>query len=371
MRYLSQAKYLKQKRKIDFLLLILTVIFTLFGLVMVYEASNVSAFQDFADKYYYLKDQLTWTVIGFILLIVAVFIPYKKYFNLAIPLLFLTIFSLGLVLIPGIGLKVLGARRWINLGFITFQPSELAKLSMVLYLAAWLSRKEKGKFFSFIFLLSLIVGLVILQPDLGTAVILTLIFIMVYFISRAPLWHFSVLIPAATLAVVILAVVSPYRYQRLVTFFNPNIDPLGSSYHIRQILISLGSGGLTGLGLGASRQKYQYLPEATTDSIFAIIAEELGFVGASLLVLGFLVLLYRILKIVKNSPDRLSFLLSGGILSLLAAQIIINLGSMVALFPLTGVPLPFISYGGSNLVVSLTAIGIILNISRHTVSDKK
>lgn len=371
MRYLSQTKYLKQKRKIDFWLLIITVIFTLFGLVMVYEASNVAAFQDFSDKYYYLKDQLTWAGIGFILLTAAVFFPYKKYFDLAIPFLFFTIISLGLVLVPGIGIKVLGARRWINLGFISFQPSELAKLSMVLYLAAWLSRKEKGKFLSFIFLLSLIVGLIILQPDLGTAVILTLIFIMVYFLSRAPLWHFSVLIPAAAIAVIFLAVVSPYRYQRLITFFNPNIDPLGSSYHIRQILISLGSGGLTGLGLGASRQKYQYLPEATTDSIFAIIAEELGFVGASLLVLGFLFFLYRILKIVKNSPDRISFLLAGGILSLFAGQIIINLGSMVALFPLTGVPLPFISYGGSNLVVSLTAIGIILNISRHCTTDKK
>ncbi|OGG02930.1 cell division protein FtsW [Candidatus Gottesmanbacteria bacterium RBG_16_37_8] len=344
--------------------------FTVFGLVMIYEASNVAAFQLFNDKYHFVKDQLTWAIFGFGLLIISSRIHYKKYFNLAAPLLVVSIISLIAVLIPGIGLKLLGARRWISIGQFSFQPSELSKISLILYLSAWLTSKEKGRLGAFIFLLGLIVGLIILQPDLGTAVILTSIFMMMYFISQAPIWHFLVLIPSAIVSIIILAIVSPYRYQRLMTFFDPNRDPLGSSYHIRQILISLGSGGIFGLGLGASRQKYQFLPEATTDSIFAIIGEELGFLGTCFLIIMFLIFLYRIYIIVKSSPDKFAFLLSAGILSLFGFQILINIGAMVAIFPLTGIPLPFISYGGSNLIISLLSIGILLNISKYRVQKK-
>ncbi|KKS98563.1 MAG: stage V sporulation protein E, cell division protein FtsW [Candidatus Gottesmanbacteria bacterium GW2011_GWA2_43_14] len=370
MYFHDRVKYFRQEKKSDFLLLGLSLLFTLFGLLMIYEASNFAAFESFADKYHFVRDQFVWSLIGVVVMGLAAFFPYKKYFQLSVPFLLVTIVSLIAVLIPGLGIKVLGARRWLSLGFINFQPSELAKLTLIIYLASWLNSKEKGRLASFMVLLSIIVGLVLLQPDLGTAIILTAIFLTVYFVSQAPWWQFVLLIPLSVLGVLIMAVISPYRYQRLMTFFNPELDPLGSSYHIRQILISLGSGGLSGLGLGASRQKYLYLPEATTDSIFAIIGEELGFLGSGILIFLYLLFLYRIFLTVKNAPDKMSYLLGSGIMAFFGFQIIVNLGSMVAVLPLTGVPLPFISYGGSSLLVSLTCVGIILNISRQAVKKK-
>lgn len=360
-------KLLKQKRHIDFSIILISLTLCLFGLLMIFEASNVVAFKTFGDKYHFVKEQFLWFVVGSLGLVITTFIPYKKYYSLSIPAIFFTIITLILVLLPGFGIKALGATRWLNIGLFIFQPSEVAKLALILYLSSWFTVREKGRLLPFLFLLLLIVGLVVLQPDLGTAIILCSIFITVYFLSGATLWHFLLLIPLVGTAVFYLAITSAYRFTRLISFLNPNLDPLGASYHIRQILIATGSGGLWGLGLGASRQKYQYLPEATTDSIFAIIGEEFGFLGCTMLILFFLLLLYRIFHVVKHAPDKQSFLLSGGILTLIGSQIIINLGSMVALFPLTGVPLPFISYGGSNLIVSLTSIGIILNISRYRI----
>lgn len=361
---------IKQKKKIDFVIISLVIGFCLFGLIMIYEASNIMALRNFGDKYFFIKDQILWIVIGLLCMFLVSKIHYKKYYYMSVPLIFVSILTLIAVFIPGIGKKLLGAKRWISLGIFNFQPSEFVKLSIILYLSSWLSTPEKKRFTAFLLLFFLIVGLVILQPDLGTAFILTVIFIVSYFLSGATLWHFIVLIPVSIIAVLGLAVSSPYRLRRIMTFLNPNFDPMGSSYHIRQILISFGSGGLWGLGIGASRQKYLYLPEATTDSIFAIIGEELGYIGAVFFIIVFLILLIRIYRIVKLAPDKHSFLLSGGILTYLSIQTIINLGSMVAIFPLTGVPLPFISYGGSNLIVTLMAIGIVLNINKYIV-DKK
>lgn len=366
----KSLKFFRQEKRIDLWLLILSIFLTIFGIIMIFDASNVLAFENFNNKYYFIKDQLIWSIIGLILLIIMVNINYKSLYQLAVPAMLLTILSLIAVLIPGIGIKIMGARRWLGFREFSFQPSELAKLSLILYLSSWLSSKEKGRFWSFMTLFLLVVGLVILQPDLGTSIILSSIFLILYFISGGSIWHFFLLIPLAILGTVILAVTSPYRYQRLLTFFNPDYDPLGASYHIRQILISFGSGGFWGLGLGASRQKYQFLPEATTDSIFAIVGEELGFVGSFTIIILYLILLYRIYKIAVRAPDKYSSLLAGGILALFGFQIIINLGSMVTVFPLTGVPLPFLSYGGSNLVVSLVAIGIVLNISKAIIHKK-
>lgn len=332
---------------------------------MIFESSNVSAFKDFHDKYRYIRDQGVYFIIGVIGLIVTSFIPYKKYYYWSLPLLLFTIVSLFAVFIPGIGIGAYGANRWISLGSLNFQPAELAKLSLVLYLSAWFSSKEKGRFTSFLLLTGMIVGLVILEPDLGTAVILMCIAMIVYFLSGAPFWHFAMLIPSSILAGVFFAISSPYRMRRLTTFLRPEEDPLGASYHIRQILLSLGSGGLFGMGLGASRQKYQFLPEATTDSIFGIIGEEFGFIGAVVLLIVFAILLYKIAKVAKSARDKYGFLLGGGILALFGCQIAINLGAIVAILPLTGVPLPFISYGGSNLIVSLIAIGILINVSKN------
>lgn len=333
---------------------------------MIFESSNVTAFKDFHDKYHYLRDQSIYFFIGIIGMIVASFVPYKKYYYWSLPLLLFTLVSLFAVFIPGIGVKALGAHRWISFGSFNFQPAELAKLSLVLYLSAWFSSREKERLGAFILFMGLIVGLVIIEPDLGTAIILGCISIVMYFLSGAPFWHFAMLVPSSVVAVVFLAISSPYRMKRLTTFLNPEIDPLGSSYHIRQILISLGSGGLFGMGLGASRQKYQFLPEATTDSIFGIIGEEFGFIGCIILIIVFGILLYKIARVARNTRDKHGFLLAGGILALFGCQIAVNLGAIVAVLPLTGVPLPFISYGGSNLIVSLFAIGILMNISRSS-----
>ena len=371
MRNIRNLHFLPQKNKMDFLLFLLPLALTLFGILMIYEASNIASYQSFSDKYYFVKEQFTAALIGFLILGIFSQIHYRFFFNLAIPTLIVSVISLIIVLIPDYSQKILGARRWLDMGFISFQPSELTKFGLILYLSSWLTDKEKGRLLPFILLLCLIVGLVILQPDLGTAVILTSIFLIVYFLSDSSIWHFIILVPLSIASVIGLSLISPYRYQRLLTFINPASDPLGSSYHIRQILISLGSGGVFGLGLGASRQKYQYLPEATTDSIFAIIGEEFGFFGSVILIAAFMVFLHRIYKLIKSAPDKYSRLLSSGFFALLASQTIINLGAMVALFPLTGIPLPFISYGGSNLVITLAAFGILLNISKFKIQSPR
>lgn len=358
----------KQKKPVDFSILILAIFFSLFGMLMIFESSNVLAFKDFSDKYYFIKEQLKWLILGLVCLIFTSKVSYKRYYSLSFPLLIFTIITLLAVFIPGLGVKALGASRWLKLGPITFQPSELAKLTMIFYLSAWFSNKEKGRLGPFLLFTFLVVGLVILQPDLGTAIILTIIAITLYFLSGAPLWHFLMIVPAVVVSIFILIFTSAYRFRRFTTFLNPNQDPLGASYHIRQILIALGSGGFWGLGLGSSRQKYQYLPEASTDSIFAIVGEELGFIGSALLIIVSVFFLYQMVKIAKKTQDRYGFLMAGGIFTLFASHLLINLGAIVALFPLTGVPLPFISYGGSNLIISLAAVGIIINISKNIVS---
>lgn len=361
-------KLFKQKKQFDYWILIFAVFSSLFGILMIFESSNVVAFKQFGDKYYFVKEQLKWFSLGMISLILTAVISYKRFYRWSFALLIFTLVSLLAVFIPGLGVKTLGASRWLKLGFINFQPAELAKIVMIFYLSAWFSSKEKKRLLPFILLTALVIGLVVVQPDLGTAIILTLIIITLYFLSEAPLWHFLLLIPMSISAILGLIVTSSYRFKRLTTFLNPNTDPLGASYHIRQILISLGSGGFWGLGLGSSRQKYQYLPEASTDSIFAIVGEELGFLGSAIFIILSFIFLYRLFLVAKRAQDRYGRLLAAGIFTLFASQIFINLGAIVAIFPLTGVPLPFISYGGSNLIVSLIGIGIILNISRNSAT---
>lgn len=363
-------KLIKQIKRSDYLILAFAVFFSLFGMLMIFESSNIMAFKEFGDKYFFIKEQFKWFMIGMASLTLTSVISYKKFYSLSLPLLFLTIISLIAVFVPGLGIKALGAARWLKVGFINFQPSELAKLVVIFYLSAWFSEKEKRRLISFLLLVLVVVGLVVLQPDLGTAIVLTIIALSLYFLSGAPYWHFILLVPAVVAAVSILIFTSAYRLRRLTTFLNPNLDPLGASYHIRQILISLGSGGFWGLGLGSSRQKYQYLPEASTDSIFAIVGEELGFVGSSVFIILAFFFLYRIFSVARKAPDRFGFLLASGIFTLFASHFLINLGAIAAIFPLTGVPLPFVSYGGSNLVISLTAVGILINISRTIVSKR-
>ena len=352
-------------KKIDFFLLVSVLFLTFFGLFMIYDASSFVAFRDFADKYHFVKDQIFWIILGIISLLVFSRIDYHRFYNLAIPILLVALAFLALVFVPGVGVKVLGASRWINLRFTVFQPSEFVKLALAIYLAAWFSSKEKGRIWAFLLLLSLVLGLVMLEPDMGTAAIILAEGLVLYFLSGANLRYFAILTPIIAFAGFIFAKLEPYRAARLTTFINANQDINSSSYHVRQILIALGSGGLTGVGLGNSLQKYAYLPENSTDSIFAIIAEELGFVGACFIIAIFLVIVWRGFYIAINSKDAFGKLLAGGITTFLAAQVFINLAAQTALLPLTGIPLPFISYGGSALIINLSAIGILINIGRQ------
>ena len=347
-------------------IIILTIALAFFGLMMILNASSVSALRDFNDPYHYVRDQAMWILLGVGCMTVFSFIDYRSLYRLAIPLLIGGIILLLAVFIPGIGVHALGASRWIDFGIATVQPAELVKVAIIVYLAAWFSRKEKGRLTSFLFLMGIVVGLILMQPNLGTAGIIIGVALAMYFLSGPPLWQFAMLIPAVFSALVVLAISSPYRLERVKTFFNPQIDPQGASYHVRQILIALGSGGWFGTGLGKSRQKFTYLPEVTTDSIFAIISEELGFIGASALILLLAFLVIKSFRIAANAPDMFGSMLASGITIALSVQILVNLASMVALVPLTGTPLPFISYGGSNLLVSFTMVGILVSIARQS-----
>lgn len=352
-------------KKTDIVLLASVVILTFFGLFMIYDASSFVAFRDFGDKYHFVKDQIFWIILGFASMTVFANFNYHRFYNLAVPLLIGSIGLLLMVFIPGLGLNLLGASRWIDFKFFSLQPSEIVKLTLAIYLSAWFSTKEKGRLGAFMLLLGIVLGLIIMEPDMGTAIIILFEAGAIYFLSGAALFQFGIMGVIAVAVSALVAIIEPYRLQRLTTFFNSNQDITGSSYHVKQILIALGSGGLLGLGLGNSLQKYAYLPETATDSIFAIIAEELGFVGAVIVILIFVSIIIRGYKISSTAKDAFGKLLAGGISTYLAAQILINLGSQTASLPLTGVPLPFISHGGSSLIINLSAIGILLNIRKQ------
>ncbi len=355
-------------RRIDLVLIISVLFLTFFGLLMIYDASSFVAFRDFADKYHYLKSQFFWVVAGLSLMTIFSFFDYHKFYNLALPLLLGSLILLILVFVPGIGVNLLGARRWVNLQVFLLQPSEFVKLSLGIYLAAWFSKKEKGRFLAFSCLLALLLFLVILQPDMGTAIVILGEALVMYFLSGGNMVYFLSAIPLVGILGLILIKISPYRAQRLATFLDPNQSVQTSSYHVKQILIALGNGGVFGVGLGNSLQKYAYLPENTTDSIFAIIAEELGFVGSTILIGILAVVVWRGFVIAAKAPDNFGRLLAAGITTFLGIQMIINLGAQTILLPLTGIPLPFISYGGSALIVDLCAVGILLNVARQSRS---
>jgi cell division protein FtsW len=354
-------------KKIDISLLISVVILTFFGLFMIYDASSFVAFRDFGDKYHYLRDQFIWIIFGLGSLTFFSFFDYHKLYALALPILSAALVLLVLVFIPGIGVSLLGAHRWIDTKIFLLQPAEFVKLALAIYLAAWFSNKEKGRLPAFLLLMGLVLGLIMLEPDMGTTFVILSEAFAIYFLSGANVLYFSVIIPLVGFLGFLFIKLSPYRAKRLESFLNVDSALQSSSYHVKQILIALGSGGLLGVGLGNSLQKYAYLPESTTDSIFAIIAEELGFVGAVCLIIFFIFIISRCFRIAANAKDNFGKLLAGGITTFLAVQAIINLAAQTVLVPLTGIPLPFISYGGSSLMIDLTSIGILLNISKQTV----
>jgi len=361
MRYKSTSA-----KKDYFWFYMLPIIFTLVGLFFIFESSAVKSYKDIGDSFHYLKLQGIWFGLGLGLLFFLSIFDYHKLYYFAFFLMTGTIFLLFIVLIPNIGHAAGGARRWLDLGFFNIQPTELAKFSTIIYLASWFIQRERKRFFSFLFLLGLLMFLIILQPNMGTAILIFFLSIIIYYLAGIDIHYLLLLIPVSLGGFYFLVNITPYRFRRLLAFFNPELDPLGITYHLNQILISLSRGGLFGVGFSASKQKYLFLPEAHTDSIFAIIAEEIGFFGSLLLILGLVFFLIKIFKVALKAPDRFGQLLAGGIFAFFNLQILINLGGMVNLIPLTGTPLPFISYGGSNLLVSFALTGILINIYRKS-----
>lgn len=352
-------------KRIDLALLFPILFLSLFGILMIYNGSSIIAFRDFGDKFHYFKEQLTWMIVGYSFLILFSFLDYHILYKLALPILIVAIIILFGVFIPGLGVYALGAHRWINLQLFVLQPAEFVKLSLAIYLSAWFSHKEKERFLAFCLLIGLVLLLIMLQPDMGTASVILFEALIVYFLSGGSIKQFTLILPIIIATGSLLVFIAPYRMSRVVAFLNTGKSLDSTSYHVKQILIALGSGGIFGVGLGNSLQKYEYLPENVTDSIFAIIAEEIGFIGSAILISVFFIVLWRGLIISTKAKDTFGKLLAGTIISFLGIQIVINLAAMTALIPLTGIPLPFISYGGSALIVDLTAIGILLNIAKQ------
>jgi|SRR3989344_2295767 len=361
----QQTNHHKQKKEYIGLLIFLPILLTFIGLFFIFEASSVAAFRLIGDSFHYLKLQALWFFLGMVIMTVFAFFDYRKLYYFAFPALLFSLVTLVIVLIPGVGIHVLGARRWINIGSFNFQPTEVAKFSVILYLCSWFLYKERQRFFSFLLLLGAIIGLIMIQPDMGTAIIIFLLFTFIYFFSGEDIKYLLGLSPIAILLGFFLIFTSSYRLRRFTAFLSPESDPEGIGYHIRQIYISLSSGGLIGRGFSSSRQKYQFLPEAHTDSIFAIIGEEVGFIGSVILIGIYISLMFVLYKTAINAKDRYGKLLAGAIFILVSLQFIINLGGMVGLMPMTGVPLPFISYGGSSLLIFYALIGIAISVARR------
>ncbi|MDD5043087.1 MAG: putative lipid II flippase FtsW [Patescibacteria group bacterium] len=360
-----------RERRPDYILIATIFGIVAFGLAMLSSASSALSYLNYGDSYFLFKHQLLFGFLfGTAAFIIFSKIDYHFWKKIAFPLLVITIVLLVAVFLPGIGREIKGASRWIFLGTFSFQPSELVKLTFLLYLATWLeSRSSRGLadfsygFMPFFFLLGIIMVLMILQPDVGTMSIIVLYSLAVYFLAGAAWSHVILLSGIGVVVLWLLVKIAPYRASRFMVFLNPELDPQGIGYHINQAFLAIGSGGFWGRGFGQSRQKFQYLPEVTTDSIFAVIAEELGFIFAALLVGAFLFFMYRGFKVAQNAPDLFGRIVAVGIVVWIVGQAFVNIASMIGIMPMTGVPLPFISYGSSSMVVSLAAAGILVNIS--------
>lgn len=341
------------------------------GIVMVYSASAVAAFHDYGDTYYYVKRQAIFALLGVGAMMVTMNIDYYVWRKYAGPLLLICFGLLIVVLVPGIGVWRGGARSWLGIGSLGIQPSEFMKLAMVLFLAKLLSERQdkmtslKEGLLPPLAIVGAAFGLIMLQPDLGTGVVMLGASLLVIYVAGARLSHLGGLAMLGLAGLGGLIAAAPYRLQRIVAFLDPWQDPLGAGYQSIQSLYAIGPGGLIGLGLGMSRQKYNYLPEPQTDFIFSILAEELGFIGGALLLLLFLILIWRGMRTAITLSDPFASLLASGIVGIITVQVIINIGVVVGLLPVTGITLPLVSYGGSSLTLLLTALGILLHLSRY------
>lgn len=361
----------------DLMFLLSVALLVFFGLLFLSSASSSLAFgQREQDVYFFVKQQITHGLLpGLIFFYLALRIDYHKYQNYSRWFFYVSIFFLVLVFIPGLGLENATAKSWVDFGFFSLQTSEFVKLFFVLFLAVYLEEKKdylqdlKLGLWPFLFYLGLVSFLIILQPDLGSLSIILSSALAMYFVAGMSWKHFGAIILFGLSALFLAIKAAPYRLARLTAFLNPDFDPQGAGYQIRQALIAVGSGGWLGLGFGTSRQKFSYLPEPAGDSIFAIVAEEIGFIFSVLFIILFAFFLYRAFQITKTAPDNFAKLVALGISVWFSAQIFLNIGSIIGILPLTGVPLPFISLGGSNLAITLFSVGILANISKYTLNN--
>ncbi len=357
----------------DAVLLLCIIGLTLFGLMMVTSASSVIAERFREDIYAFLKHQLAYGgTTGLVAFLLGFFVPYRTWRIIALPGLVISIVLLVMVFIPGLQFSYGGATRWIQAGPITLQPTEITKLAFIVYLAALLERKGddirdfKKSVIPFLVITGVIAFLVTMQPDIGTLFSIVMIAGTMVYVGGFRLVHLSLIAGGGLALFLVLFNTASYRLSRILVYLHPELDPQGIGYQVNQALLAVGTGGLWGLGFGRSRQKYHYLPEPAGDSIFAITAEELGFFRTTLVIMAFVVIGYRGFRIASAAPDVFGRLLAAGITAWILMQAFINMAAILAITPLTGVPLPFISYGGTALVSMLFASGVLLNISKYT-----
>lgn len=344
-----------------------------FGLVMLASAGVADGQKRFDSSSYYLIHQILYGLLpGLFIFYIFSRLDYERWRALALPLLLMAIILLIAVFIPSLGVSIKGAQRWLDLKFATVQPAEFLKFALIVYLAAWFSTRNKNghgalAHIPFFLVLGCVALLLVLQPDFGTLGIVILIGLGMYFFSGAKFRHIALLIIVALVMLGGLALAAPYRFERIKTFIDPHVDKQGSSYHINQAKISIGSGGIFGVGYGQSKQKLGYLPEPVGDSIFAVIVEELGLVGGVALLLLYLGFLFSMLTLAARTPDMLGRLLVLGAAVWIGSQAFINIAAISGLVPLTGVPLPLISYGSSSLVSLMAAMGVVRSVSRASI----
>jgi cell division protein FtsW len=356
----------------DPILLLATLILLTVGITMIYSSSSIIALERFKDGQYFLKRQFFYILLGLIGMIILRKTPYQLLKQWAYPGLFLTVFCLLLLFVPHVGIKVNHATRWLKIGIFTFQVAELAKVAIVIFLAYYLARKEikpqdfKKGFLVPLFITLFIMALILKQPDFGTAIIIAIIMVALLYLAGTKIRYLAglllLLVPLATWQIVR----SDYRWDRLKTMFNPWSDPLGTGFQIIQSFISFGSGGAFGVGIGDGMQKLYYLPEPHTDFILSVIAEEGGFIAVAVIISLFVVLIFRGFMIAYKAPDLFGTLLASGLTMTIAVEVFVNVAGVMGLVPVKGLALPFVSYGGSSVVMSLTSIGILLNISSYS-----
>ena len=357
-------------RKTRINLFTVSIVLICIGIVMIYSSSSIYAWENYHDSFYFLKRHLIFLVIGIFFGFLAMLIDYRSLRKYSRPLLWISLLLLVIVLIPGFGREVSGARRWFRFKFISFQPSELANLALIIYIADFIARKsDKIKtltqgFIPPICALGALCFLILLQPDLGTTIALGSVVLIMLFVAGVRGRYILSLILCSLPAIYLLVFSVPYRRARILAFLNPWLDPKGSGFQIIQSQIAIGSGGIFGLGLGHSKQKLFYLPAAHTDFIFSIIGEELGLIGTLAVIVLFMLFIRQGLKVVKNAQDKFGYFLALGLILMISLKAIVNIGVSCGVFPTKGLPLPFISYGGSSLIFDMVSLGILINIAR-------